>query len=81
MDSGIPTQENMASEADDGLLYWMLSLSSTQRLDVLAEFVALVEEMRLGRRTLLVPQGLHDAIRGDLVDDEEVWSGIARGER
>ena len=52
MDSGIPTQENMASEADDGLLYWMLSLSSSQRLDVLAEFVALVEEMRLGRRTV-----------------------------
>lgn len=52
MDSDIPTPAGMESETDDGLLYWMLSLSSSQRLDVLAEFVALVEEMRLGRRTV-----------------------------
>ena len=49
MEAKIPTWET-AEDIDDGLLYWMLSLSASQRLDVLAEFVAFVEEMRLSGR-------------------------------
>lgn len=50
MNADIPARECTAADVDDGLLHWMLSLSSSQRLDVLAEFVAFAEELRLGGR-------------------------------